>query len=308
MDTEGVEKSQIGVEPEGQTAALAAPPLGVALLALARVSNLPTVWANCLAAWLLGGGGVAWQFLPLLVGASLVYAGGMVLNDALDVEFDREHRPERPIPSGAIKKTTAWGLGVALIVFGVGSLAGAGVFVLWSLLLVAAVLVYDFLHKRWAPSVYVMGACRLLLYLCAASAAGEWWSLPVLVWGLAIGAYTVGITLVARGETTEEGGGWLPLAMLAAPLVAAGVSYLARDDSHVVAMVCLVAWLGWTIYCVILLRGRSEGSVGKAVGLLIAGMLLVDALAVAAGFPWVAVGLLFALPAVLFAQRKVAAT
>jgi len=304
MDTEGIEESQTGVEP--QTAA--AQPMGVALLALARVSNLPTVWANCLAAWLLGGGGVAWQFLPLLVGASLVYAGGMVLNDAVDVDFDREHRPERPIPSGAIGRTTAWGLGIALIVFGVGSLAGAGVFVLWSLLLVAAVLVYDLLHKKWAQSVYVMGACRLLLYLCAASAAGEWWSVQVLLWGGAIGVYTVGITLAARGETEDEGGGWLPLVLLSAPLVAVGVSYLMGDVSHAMVTVALVAWLGWVAFCVILLRSRGEGRVGKAVGLLIAGMLLVDALALAPGFPWFALGLMIALPMVLLAQRKIAAT
>ena len=33
------------------------PPLLRTLLILGRVSNLPTVWSNCLAGWLLDGGG-----------------------------------------------------------------------------------------------------------------------------------------------------------------------------------------------------------------------------------------------------------
>ena len=37
------------------------------------------------------------------MGASFVYAGGCVLNDAFDHEFDQKYNPERPIPSGEIK-------------------------------------------------------------------------------------------------------------------------------------------------------------------------------------------------------------
>src|SRR5438094_889537 len=72
------------------------------LLMLGRVSNLPTVWSNCLAGWLLGGGGLALRFVLLCVGATCLYIGGMYLNDAFDFEFDRAFRRERPIPSVAI--------------------------------------------------------------------------------------------------------------------------------------------------------------------------------------------------------------
>ena len=65
-----------------------------ALLLLGRTSNLPTVWSNCLAAWLLAGGGLAetadiQRFVWLNVGATLLYLAGMFLNDAFDVKFDR---------------------------------------------------------------------------------------------------------------------------------------------------------------------------------------------------------------------------
>src|SRR5881392_1903166 len=62
------------------------------LLVLGRVSNLPTVWSNCLAGWLLGGGG-RWALLAwACVGTSLLYVAGMFLNDAFDFNFDRQHR------------------------------------------------------------------------------------------------------------------------------------------------------------------------------------------------------------------------
>src|SRR5437899_1088645 len=62
------------------------------LLVLGRISNLPTVWSNCLAAWLLAGGGPWSRFAILGTGASFLYTGGMFLNDAFDVEFDRKYR------------------------------------------------------------------------------------------------------------------------------------------------------------------------------------------------------------------------
>src|SRR6516225_1509106 len=81
------------------------------LLILGRVSNLPTVWSDCLAAWLLAGGGASWRVGWVCLGATLLYTGGMFLNDAFDVGFDRQHRPERPIPSGQIRRRTVWLLG-----------------------------------------------------------------------------------------------------------------------------------------------------------------------------------------------------
>src|SRR4051794_33630035 len=73
-----------------------------AWLVLGRISNLPTVGSNCLAAWLLGGGGSWGKLAAVGAGAALLYTAGMFLNDAFDVEFDRRHRPERPIVSGVV--------------------------------------------------------------------------------------------------------------------------------------------------------------------------------------------------------------
>jgi 4-hydroxybenzoate polyprenyltransferase len=81
------------------------------LLTLARVSNLPTVWSNVLAAWLIAGGAASWHLLPLLLGASLLYSGGCTLNDAFDARWDATYRPERLIPSGALSRRAVWHMG-----------------------------------------------------------------------------------------------------------------------------------------------------------------------------------------------------
>src|ERR1051325_8209085 len=118
------------------------------LLLLGRVSNVPTVWSNCLAGWWLGGGGDWFRFGLLCLGATLVYIGGMYLNDAFDVEFDRQHRRERPIPSGAISERTVWRAGIAMLVIGTGCLAALGLkTAVFALFLGCCVILYDAAHK-----------------------------------------------------------------------------------------------------------------------------------------------------------------
>src|SRR6185369_11586655 len=90
------------------------------LLVLGRVSNLPTVWSNCLAGWWLGGGGQVEKLPLLFVGATLLYVGGMYWNDAFDEEFDRQFRMERPIPAGAMSPQAVWRLGMLWL--GIGAL------------------------------------------------------------------------------------------------------------------------------------------------------------------------------------------
>src|SRR5476649_1795380 len=89
------------------------------LLVLGRVSNLPTVWSNCLAGWWLGGGGNYRKLPLLLLGLSALYIGGMYLNDAFDEDFDRQRRPERPIPSGKISAARVWRFGFGQLGLGI---------------------------------------------------------------------------------------------------------------------------------------------------------------------------------------------
>ncbi|HKQ38183.1 MAG TPA: UbiA family prenyltransferase, partial [Verrucomicrobiae bacterium] len=149
--------------------------LGRALLVLGRVSNLPTVWSNCLAGWALAGGvpftgeisrmiDQPRRFGVLCLGASLLYTGGMYLNDAFDVEFDRQHRRERPIPAGAIGVRTVWILGFTWLIAGLGCafwLAQTNMTTaVLAVLIAATIVLYDAVHKAFTLSPILMAACR----------------------------------------------------------------------------------------------------------------------------------------------------
>src|SRR5262245_16276236 len=144
------------------------------LLILGRVSNVPTVWSNCLAGWLLSGGGDGVAFVLLCLGATCLYVGGMYLNDAFDAQFDQQHRPERPIPSGAIRVESVWGWGFSWLATGLACLFLFGkTTLIFALMLAIAILVYDALHKIFAFAPVLMAGCRLLLILLAGSAGKD---------------------------------------------------------------------------------------------------------------------------------------
>jgi hypothetical protein len=249
-------------------------------LILGRVSNLPTVWSNLFAGWCLTGGGVA--FVPvglLLSGGSLLYVGGMYLNDFCDAEFDRRYRAERPISAGKISRRTVGCAAICWLALGLGLLAPLG----WTtaamaLLLTACIIFYDILHKKisWAP--VVMAACRFLLYLVAASAVTGAIPLRVILAGLALAAYVAGITYLARGESRPEKTARWALLFL---LVPAALALVRNEGWHSAPLLCFLAlfllWLAWLIAP--LWRGTNR-SIGRVVAGLLAGIVWVDVLAV----------------------------
>ncbi|NOY00546.1 MAG: UbiA family prenyltransferase, partial [Verrucomicrobia bacterium] len=80
------------------------------ILVLGRMSNLPTVWTNVMAGWFLAGGTWVGELWWVMTGVSLLYVGGMTLNDAFDAEWDAKHAVDRPIPAGAISWRRVWQL------------------------------------------------------------------------------------------------------------------------------------------------------------------------------------------------------
>ena len=264
-----------------------------ALLELSRVSNLPTVWTNVLAAWIIASG-PNWRWTPalgwLLLGASLVYSAGMILNDACDATWDREHRPERPIPSDRLSLSNAWLIGLSWLFGGYALMVFAGgANWLWTALLLAAIVAYDLYHKPWAGSVIVMGACRTLLYLAAGSAVAPPLSQRWLATlGVLLGLYIVALTLIARAESKGNVHALIRLLAAYALLLPALWQWnlqhtvckgAGAGNSLHFAWVPILASAGWTIWA--LLRMRQGGrAIGEAVGLLLAGIVLIDALAI----------------------------
>lgn len=278
-----------------------------AWLVLGRVSNLPTVWSNCLAAWLLGGGGAWGRFALLGAGATLLYLGGMFLNDAFDEEFDRAHRRTRPIPAGLVAARTVWLCGWSLLGAGLLALCLLGqAVVMLAALLAGTIVVYDAIHKRIAFAPALMAECRFLLYLVAASAANAGVSGLAMWSALVLALYVAGLSFVARGEGLGQAVSRWWAVLLAAPVVLALIANSGplRQDAVLLAVV-LAAWTARSLRP---LWWAQPPDIGRAVSGLLAGIVWVDWLAVAdqgREFGFVFIGLFLLARA---AQRFVPAT
>ena len=193
------------------------------LLVLGRVSNLPTVWSNCLAAWMLTTSlraAPAWPlFFQLLAGITALYLGGMYLNDAFDVTFDTLHRPERPIPSGRISRR-------AVSIFGCFWMFG-GVILLapisggWAWALAGFILLYNAIHKKTTLGLPIMAGCRALIYplVGVAAASGGLASLPGVLWVASgcMALWVLVLSILARSNSRYSAA--VPNLLAAIPLV-----------------------------------------------------------------------------------------
>ena len=258
------------------------------LLELGRVSNLPTVWSNVLAGMVLAGGLLATvPLMVVLVAASLMYVGGMFLNDAFDAEIDARERPERPIPSGRVSRRAVYAMGFGQLGLGVLLLMTVALkAALVGVLLAGAIVLYDAWHKGNVLSPVVMGLCRVLVYAVAGFAAVSNPD-PALFWGaVALLAYLIGLTYVAKQENLGKVGNLWPLAFLAWPFLFAFPALAAG----VVPALLYLGFAAWVIFALsFVIRQDAQRSVPRTVISLIAGISLLDALLIAwAGAPGLA--------------------
>jgi len=315
------------------------------LLVLGRISNLPSVWTNCLAGWLLAGGGDWARFAWLCAGATLVYVGGMFLNDACDAAFDTQHRRERPIPAGAISRQAVggwsalllvagtacdaafdtqhrrerpipagaisrqavWRWSALLLVAGTGSLGWLGREpAILALQLLACVVLYDVFHKQLDWSPVLMAACRFFLVLTAAASGAQGVD-GLAIWSAAVLAcYIIGLSYLARRESAPGLIRYWPLGLLAAPLV---LAFIVNDGFfREKAMVASAMVALWVLRCLRPTFWQSPPNIGKTVSGLLAGICLVDLLAVADQPPQVGVCFFACFGLALLCQRFVPAT
>ena len=244
-------------------------------LVLGRVSNLSTLWANSLCAWILGGGGELNSLLIIIAGLSLLYVGGMYLNDYCDVKFDHQYRPERPIPSGKIKRSTVFVATMLLFVAGTGLIVWASQeSLLYCGILLVLIIAYNLIHKFTVIGVPLMAACRTGVYLLVGSATVA--GITPSIWGAGVLMffYVLGITSLARNESTSLKASAVGYAFLMIPMI--GALYVAGPPYEKLFPLsfCLAAlWMAMTFS-----RARSSGTfiVGKTIGPLLAGICLID--------------------------------
>ena len=247
-----------------------------------------------------------------------MYLGGMYLNDACDVVFDRKHRKERPIPSGAISVGVVWKIGIGLLAVGVGMLSiQGGVTALLALGLFNCIFLYNFVHKKTTWSPLLIALCRFFLVLMAAAFAfgtthpsvsffahensglATWMALVLCL-------YVTGLSCLAKVEMKPGLVKFWPCLLLASPVVLALIvnSGEFRKDALLVSAILML----WVLRSLRSTFWTPKREVGKTVGGLLVGIVLVDLLAVAHVPTELATAFLLFFVVSLAAQRWIPAT
>ncbi|HEY3914045.1 MAG TPA: hypothetical protein VGN61_06120, partial [Verrucomicrobiae bacterium] len=165
---------------------------------------------------------------------------------------------------------------------------------------------YNAIHK-WTPfAPIIMGACRLGVYLVAASTAANGLNGEVIWKGIALASYVAGLSWIARKESTHVRVNYWSCILLAAPIfMAFCIDDGASAKAAAVFSTILAAWALWAVS-----RSFAGGgaNIGYTVSRLLAGIALVDLLTVAVmDNPWIVMfGICFLLALLL--QRFIPAT
>jgi 4-hydroxybenzoate polyprenyltransferase len=265
-------------------------------LRLGRVSNLPTVITNVVAAIALAGARASTPMITAVcIAMSLMYLAGAFLNDAFDRDHDRISDATRPIPSGAVAAGFVFDAGFAMLGGGillVVALAlvtgGGGMPILAVIALGSLIVFYDADHRDNPLAPLVMGVCRGLVYAVAALLVGPVLGDRVLFAGIIVVAYSTGLAYVTRAKTAAL---W-PFALLAVPLVAAWP----HDRLGLAVYAAFIMWVGRALFVA---QGRKD-----KLAALVAGSSLLDALLVAnRGKPILAIFILVVFTLATMLQR-----
>lgn len=175
-------------------------------LRLMRPANIVTAISD-----VLGGAAIGHAIFPFsalevntllwpVFATTFLYGGGVVMNDVFDADLDKIERPERPIPSGLIKKSSATIFGILLLLVGIlcASVANYLPGIIAAVIALAAV-VYD----KWAKhhsfmGPLTMGFCRGCNLLLGMSIVG--WLNQFLLFAIVPTIYIFAITMISRGE------------------------------------------------------------------------------------------------------------
>jgi len=284
------------------------------LLKLGRVSNLPTVWSNTLAGAVLAGtAAINTSSASLLLAMTLAYIGGMFLNDAYDTKIDAIERPERPIPSGQISEKAVFIMGYGMLIASVFLVSFAasqsqGVVQLASLAAIALVMcivLYNVWHKENPLSPFVMGLCRMLVYITAAYTLLPSPSAAVFVGAVVTLCYLIGLTYVAKHENTPDSFAPWPVGFFVVPV---GFG-LFHSIGSMPTLLFTLLFCGWLAYSLQFILSSAKRSVPKAVVSMIAGISLLDAIYISStGASTLAIFALLTFALTLYLQRYIAGT
>lgn len=236
------------------------------------------------------------EWIPAAVCSSFLYAGGMVLNDVVDLHRDRTLHPERPLPSGRVTLEAA--VRFAWVLFGLALVsafvAGAPTFV-WAGAMIALIAAYNGALKRDALAgslaMAVVRGANLGLGALAVGADPRTPNFPWIPVAI-LASYVFILTLWSTREDIRAEGRGL-LALLGLGLVAIPLAGAMKPGPARWAAAVPSAWiLPWVLRALI----RPEPArLMQVVRWGVLGIILLDASFLAVGERWIEAGALASL-------------
>jgi 4-hydroxybenzoate polyprenyltransferase len=287
-----------------------------------RPANIVTAIADILAGIAMAGTLSFARFelsaITLLVLATaFLYGGGVVLNDVFDTELDKIERPERPIPSGLIKKSNAAIFGTLLLVMGIaaGALSNTHHQFPASVIIAALIAITAVVYDKWMKhhsffGPLNMGICRGLNLLLGMSIY------PVTLqfyWFIALVPviYIFAITMISRGEVHGGKKITMYIAAILYAIVIAAILIVAYRSENLLQTLPFIVFFAFMIF-VPLLKAieKPEGPrIGKAVKSGVISLIIMNAAwAAAFGDLTLALIILFLLPVSVLLARLFAVT
>lgn len=267
---------------------------------------------------------ISFSIFYLIFAIFAIYGVGMITNDLADEEEDADKRPKRPIPSGAISRSSAWKVVFILSATGLiaANLAGHKAFLVASALLVLVFLYNYILKKSFIFGPSALGVCRVLAVMTGYFGS---WHVPVyypailypaaLIWFL----YFWAISMVAYYEADEKPEIRGEFVLLFIPIFWGTAALFASDSLSVImfleyippgillaiAAVLLLSIFIIKNFIILSLKTINSAKTCRSVGELIRSVLFLQASAAAfLGYPFVALFLiLLYLPATLTARK-----
>ena len=284
---------------------------------LMRPANIVTSVADVLAGIAISGYFLTFEtdYFPVLmlcISTIGLYGGGIVFNDVFDADLDKIERPERAIPSGAVKLNEAILLGAFLLLSGI-----AAAFTIAALSGIIAILISFFalLYNKYSKhhsflGPLNMGLCRGLNLLLGVSiiavSLNEWYFL-----GIVPLIYIFSITMISQGEVHGLNRNKLYAGAFLYLLVIGSMLYLSFNKGQVIIALFFIIPFAWMIFrpLFIAIKEPLGKNIGKAVKAGVISLILMDAAWSAVfGSPVAAICIALLLPLSLWLAKRFAVT
>lgn len=277
-------------------------------LRLVRVGTLFSPAADVVASAAVLGAAWSVDTIAAVAASVCLYAAGMVWNDIADRRADAIVRPERPLPSRAISLATAVALGTALLAGG-----------LWLSpcrshhgLIAALVLLYDFGSKRvlWLGALNMGGLRALNLATAAAFTDAPAASVQDLrLAAVCYGVYIVAVTILGHFEDQTNVRPRAVTNLQAAPMLAGLCGLWAVQGGPWPAPLLGALAVVWVARRNARVRTWDRPAIRVAMTRLLLGTMLYTALlALAAGRPFEAAGIVLVIAPARAISRRIALT